>query len=176
MELRGKGFLVRPWRAGDEEALARHANSRAVWRNLLGGFPHPYRLEDAAWWIAEAKSLRAPQEHLAIEIDGEACGGIGLRRLEDSVFAHTRELGYWLGEAHWGKGVMGEAVGLVADYAFSAFVLERLEAGVFSWNPASARVLEKNGFLREACLRRRVYKDGEFLDLWLYARLRRGAG
>lgn len=173
MELHGPGFLLRPWRMGDEDALVRHANSRAIWRNLLSGFPHPYRHEDAVWWVNEARALRAPQRHLCIEINGEACGGIGIKCLDDAVFSHTGELGYWLGEAHWGHGIMSSAVGLFVDHAFSAFMLERIEAGVFSWNPASARVLEKNHFTREATMSKRVYKDGQFLDLLFYARLRR---
>ena len=125
MQLVGEGFIVRPWRSGDEAALVRHANDRAVWRNLLGGFPHPYRMEDAAWWVREAQTMRAPIEHFAIEVDGAAAGGIGLKRLDDTVFARTREVGYWLGRAHWGKGVMTRAVARFATYAFETFSLER---------------------------------------------------
>ena len=172
MEIRGEGFTIRPWRSADAASLVAHANSRAVWRNLLGGFPHPYRMEDAIWWLREAETMRAPIEHFAIEIDGEACGGIGLGRLDDSVYVHTRAVGYWLGEAHWGKGTMTRALGLFCPYAFEAFALERIEASVFAWNPASGRVLEKNGFTREGTLRNRVFKDNAFVDVWLYARLR----
>lgn len=172
MIMKGSGYVVRPWRPGDEAALVRHANSRAVWRNMLSGFPHPYRMEDAVWWIRETQSFRAPIEHFAIEIAGEAAGGIGLKRLDDSVFVRTREFGYWLGEAHWGKGLMTRVVGTFTHYAFDAFSLARLEAGVFAWNPASGRVLEKNGFTREATMRARVYKDNHLVDQWLYARLR----
>ena len=172
MQIALDNFLIRPWRNGDAVSLVAHANSRAVWRNLLGGFPHPYRMEDAIWWLREAEHARLPYENLAIEIDGEACGGIGLGRLDDSVYIHTRALGYWLGEAHWGKGIMTAAVGPFSRYAFEAFDLERLEASVFAWNPASGRVLEKNNFSREATLRRRVFKDGQFVDVWKYALLR----
>lgn len=161
---------IRPWRAGDAAALVRHANSRMVWRNLLDGFPHPYRMEDAQWWLREAQ--RPPVENFALEVGGEACGGIGLKRNGDAAYARMRELGYWLGEAHWGKGVMTEAVRLFTDYAFTAFGLARIEAGVFAWNPASARVLEKCGYVREAVMRARVCKDGELVDQWLYAKVR----
>lgn len=172
MEIRGEGFRIRPWRTTDASALVAHANDRAVWRNLLGGFPFPYRMDDAVWWLREANAMRAPLEHFAIEIGGEACGGIGLGKLEDSVYVHTRALGYWLGQAHWGKGIMTRAVGPFSEYAFKEFELERLEASVFAWNPASARVLEKNGFALEGTLRHRIFKDGQFVDTWLYARLR----
>lgn len=172
MEIRGDGFTIRPWRTTDATSLVSHANNRAVWRNLLGGFPFPYRMEDAIWWLREAEAQRAPIEHFAIEIDGEACGGIGIVRLEDSVYLHTRSFGYWLGEAHWGKGIMTAVVAHFIDYCFKAMPLERIEASVFAWNPASARVLEKNGFTREGVFQRRVFKDGEFVDTWLYARLR----
>ena len=166
-----RGLLFRTWRSTDVEALCKHANNRAVWRGLLDRFPHPYTRTDAERWIAlNHATLTAPQ-NFAIELDGEAIGGVGLDRRQD-VFAGTAEIGYWVSEAFWGRGVATAAAAFISDYAFGSFPIERLQAGVFDGNRASVRVLEKVGFLLEGRLRRAVKKDGEFTDLLMFARLR----
>ncbi|MBI1380943.1 MAG: GNAT family N-acetyltransferase [Planctomycetaceae bacterium] len=168
--LAGEGVRLRPWAPGDEGALAREANHREVWRNLKDRFPHPYGPVDAVVWIAMAGAIE-PSPHLCIEVDGAVVGGIGWDRGQD-VFARTGEVGYWLGPSHWGKGVATRAL-----VAFTAHVLEstdvvRLEAGVFAWNAASARVLEKAGYHLESRQRSAVCKDGQVTDRLLYVRLR----
>jgi RimJ/RimL family protein N-acetyltransferase len=147
-----------------------HADNRAIWRNLRDRFPHPYTDADAQGWLAR-NATASPSTHWAIEVDGQAAGGIGIDMGED-ISARTGEFGYWLGERFWGRGIMSAAVRAVADYAFSQLDVERLQAGVFEWNPASMRVLEKCGFLREGVLRRAVFKDGCLIDAVLYARVR----
>lgn len=97
-------------------------------------------------------------------------GGIGLLPGED-VHTGTAEIGYWLGEPFWGRGLMTGAVGAFAGHAFETFRLRRLYARVLEWNPASMRVLEKNGFALEGRLRRSAIKDGEIADELLYAKL-----
>ena len=171
MELRGTTFTLRPWQRGDEYAIVPHANNWNVARNLRDGFPHPYTLEDGAQYVGRWAGQPPPQRVLAIVIDGEPAGSIGLHGHED-VLRQTCELGYWLGEAFWGRGITTEAVGLVTAYAFEALPIARLEAFVYAWNPASARVLEKNGYACEGCLRNRVLKDGETTDEFIYAKLR----
>lgn len=160
---------LRPWRDGDQAALVRHANNRAIWRNLRDRFPHPYTREDADQWLAVVQKLPSGTQ-FAIEVDGEAAGGIGLELKED-VFRKTASLGYWLGEAHWNSGIMTEAVRAVTRHGFEQFALRRIQAGVFEWNPASARVLEKAGYQLEGRLRQSVIKDGEIIDRLMYARL-----
>ena len=115
-------------------------------------------------------TLTAPQ-NFAIELDGEAIGGVGLDRRQD-VFSGTAEIGYWVSESHWGKGIGTAAAMFIADYGFGSFPIERLQAGVFAGNQASVRVLEKAGFSLEGCLRRAVKKDGSYQDLLMYSRLR----
>lgn len=161
---------VREWRTSDADSLVPHANNRAVWRNLRDRFPHPYTKRDAREFIREARR-HDPPRLFAIEVDGEACGGIGIEPRDD-VDRRTGEIGYWIAEAHWNRGIATEAVRAVADYAFSTFDLVRLEARVYAWNPASGRVLEKAGFTREARLRRAITKDGETIDASLYALVR----
>ena len=110
-----------------------------------------------------------PTINFCIEINGEAVGGIGIRVGSD-VHRYTGEMGYWLGEEFWGRGVMTEAVTAVTNFCFENFPLRRISAEVFANNPASVRVLEKAGFTFEGRLRNNVVKDGKVLDSLLYAR------
>jgi [ribosomal protein S5]-alanine N-acetyltransferase len=161
---------LRAWAAGDEVSLVRHANNRNVWRNLRDAFPHPYTAADAKRWI-ETANPTTPITNFAIVVDGAAVGGIGLVLRED-VFRRSAEIGYWLGEEFWGRGIATEAVRAVTDYAFATFDLCRLYAGVFDWNPASSRVLEKAGYELEARMKKSVTKDGETIDELIYSIVR----
>jgi len=163
--------VLRPWREEDVRALAAIANNAKVARNLTHRFPHPYTLMDARFWVSLCQNGDEPYSW-AIEANGELAGGMGVHR-DEGIFAVTAEVGYWLGEAFWGHGFASAALAAACRYAFSECDFERLESGVFAWNPASMRVLEKNGFKREAWLRNSVLKDGQLIDRALYARLRR---
>ena len=167
MEIELSAARLRSWRLDDAASLVRHANNRRVSMNLRDAFPYPYNDADAAEWLERAVT-RDPVTNFAIEVAGEAAGSVGLR-LDTDIFSRTAEIGYWLGEAHWGKGIVTEAVRAISRYAFERFDLARIEAGVFERNPASMRVLEKNGFTLEGRLRQRVTKDGVTMDECLYA-------
>jgi ribosomal-protein-alanine N-acetyltransferase len=162
--------ILRPWRSSDAASLVRHANDREVWRNLRDRFPHPYTPEAAEAWLAWV-AQQAPSTHWAIEVDGEAGGGIGFTFGED-VHARVAEVGYWLGRAFWNRGIATEALRAVTAHAFAAHDVLRIEAHAFAWNDASLRVLEKAGYIREACLRRAVVKVGAVTDLLIFAVLR----
>lgn len=170
IELKLSTCTLRPWRAGDEESLARHADNYQVWRNVRDRFPHPYTPEDAQRWIAQAGN-ELPVTNFAIVVDGAAVGGIGLVFQED-IHRCAAEIGYWLGEDFWGRGVMSEAVQALTAWAFENFVLHRVFAGVLEWNPASMRVLEKAGFQFEARLRNAVIKEDRVMDEFIYAVVR----
>jgi RimJ/RimL family protein N-acetyltransferase len=163
-------FLMRAWDAGDEQSLARHADNPRVAEMLRDGFPHPYTLADAREWLSAVLGNER-DVILAIEVDGEACGGIGLFPQKD-VYRFNAEIGYWLSEDCWGRGIMSRAVGLMVNHAFGKMKLLRLYAAIYEHNPASMRVLEKNGFRREAIHRKAVIKGGRRLDEHLYALLR----
>ncbi|MDH5823881.1 GNAT family protein [Luteimonas sp. RD2P54] len=170
VRLVGDGFVLRRWRAGDLDSLVRHADDERVSRSVSDRFPHPYTREDGRRFLAgEVVDLAHPV--FAIEIGGEACGGIGARP-GDGERAHAAELGYWLGRAYWGRGVMTRAVATFAPWAMEALALQRLYATVIEGNPASARVLQNNGFQEEGLLRCAVRKRGRLLDLRMFARLR----
>ena len=161
---------VRSWTPEDAPAIARHADNRSVWLNLRDRFPHPYTRHDAEEYLRLVTAQR-PESSFAIAVDGDAIGGVGLILGED-VHRRTAELGYWLGEAYWGRGIASEMVLGFSNYAFEHFDLLRLYAMPFAHNHASARVLEKTGFRCEGRLRHHAVKDGQVLDVLLYAKLK----
>jgi RimJ/RimL family protein N-acetyltransferase len=161
--------IVRPWRDEDRATLVHFANNRNVWRNLKDRFPHPYTERDAAAWLELARS-NPRKTGWAIEVDGQAVGGVGLEPMQD-VHARSAHIGYWLGEPYWGRGIMTGIVRAVTEHAFRELGFLRLEAPVYAWNPASMRVLEKCGYVREGVMRKSVFKDGEVIDSMLYAKV-----
>jgi len=161
---------VRDWARTDKASLVRAADNRKVWRNLMERFPNPYTEKNAEDWF-DFLAMRREPTHWAIEVGGEAVGGIGVDPLQ-GMHAKTGHFGYWLAEPCWGRGIMSAAVRHVAPYALQRLQLARLESPVFEWNPASMRVLEKCGFAREGVLRRSILKDGELIDQVLYALVR----
>lgn len=161
--------IVRDWTRDDRDSLVQFANNRNIWRNLTQRFPHPYTEAAADTWFTLVAEM-PEATHWAIEADGRAIGGIGVD-IGDGIYEKSGHFGYWLGEPYWGRGIMTAAVRATADHVMSRFKLVRLEAPVFEWNPASMRVLEKSGFVREGVLRRSVYKDREIIDVVLYARV-----
>jgi RimJ/RimL family protein N-acetyltransferase len=161
---------VRPWRLDDAESLAKHANNRKVWLALRDLFPYPYTIQDAHEFLQRATSDQ-PTTKFCIEVESIAASGIGIHPGHD-VHRRTAGLGYWLGEKFWGRGIMSEVVAAFTDFCFENFPLRRIYAEVFANNPASARVLEKAGFIFEGRLRNNVVKDGELLDSLLYATIK----
>lgn len=170
MEIDLGEFKIRSWTLRDEAALTKYANNRRIWINLRDAFPYPYTEKDARAWIRQATG-QTPETSFAIALPEEAIGGVGIH-LQEDVFRRTAEIGYWLGEPFWGRGIVTRAVKTFGEYAFMNFDLARLQAGVFAWNPASARVLEKAGYTCEGRLRKNVIKDGKMTDWLVYARLR----
>jgi len=162
--------LLREFRKGDEPSLVRHANNRNIWINVRDSFPYPYRQADARSWVRLAGS-EGLNLVFAIDVDGFVAGAIGVRPRDD-VHALTAEIGYWLGEEFWNRGIVTEAVTAVTKYAFDPLGMVRVFAEVFEWNAASMRVLEKAGFEKEGVLRKSAYKDRKIVDQVLYAKVR----
>ena len=170
MELPTPTCVVRSYEPGDAASLARNADNREVWLNLRDRFPHPFAEADGAAYIAAVRS-RPVTTSFAIAVDGQAVGGISLDVGED-VERLSAELGYWLGEPYWGRGIMSDAVAVVTRYAFDDLGLIRVFALPFAHNAASCRVLEKAGYHREGVMRCSAIKDGRVLDQVLYASVR----
>ena len=161
---------LRQWKTGDEESVVFHANNKKIWRNVRDHFPSPYTLADAVRWVFHASTVLSDKV-FAIDVDGKAVGSIGLVPKED-VYRKSMEIGYWLGEQYWGRGIATEAVGAMTRYGFAQFDIIRIYADIFEWNPASARVLEKNGYQFEARLKRAIVKDGTISDVLIYSILK----
>jgi ribosomal-protein-alanine N-acetyltransferase len=161
---------VRSWEWRDLDALIRHANNRNVWINLRDRFPHPYTLTAARNWLDSVVGV-SPETNFAITLDEEAVGGVGFTVQHDVAY-RSAEIGYWLGEEFWGRGIATEALVAVTDYAFANYDICRLYAHVFDWNRASARVLEKAGYEFEGRLKKSVTKNGQTIDQLMYAMIR----
>lgn len=172
IELQSRECIVRSYRPADAASLARHGNNRRIWENLRDRFPHPYTESDAIQYI-ERVAAGADQTSFAIEVGGEAVGGISLHPGSD-IERIGAELGYWLGESLWNRGITTSAIRLVTDYAFNKKRFERVFALPFTTNLASCRALEKGGYEREGTMRRSAIKDGRIMDQYLYARVRTG--
>ena len=174
VELVDGDVVVREWREDDAEPLAQQANDRAVWIRLRDAFPHPYGIADGRAFVALARAQAKLPRLFAIQSAGRVAGGIGYYVGKD-VERIGAEVGYWLGREFWGRGIATRALRMVAQYAFEAEPdLQRLFAVPFADNVASARVLEKAGFVFEGTLQRSAIKDGCVQDQWMYARLRAG--
>jgi RimJ/RimL family protein N-acetyltransferase len=167
MHLRLLQSIVRSWTNEDLASLVKYADNRKIWLNLRDRFPHPYTRRDGRDFIHLARSQR-PETMFAIEVDGEAAGGIGFVPHSD-VERVNAEIGYWLGEPFWGRGIVSEALVAVTNYAIETHHLTRVFALPYARNAASCRVLEKAGYVLEARLRRSAIKDGEIIDQMQYA-------
>jgi ribosomal-protein-alanine N-acetyltransferase len=167
MELLAPTCVVRSYDPGDAKSLAAEGNNRKIWLNLRDRFPHPFTEADASAYIASVLA-RPNHTSFAIAVDGQAVGGISLRLGED-IERFSAELGYWLGESYWGRGITSDAVEVVTRHGLSSLSLARIFALPFAHNPASHRVLEKSGYEREGLLRCSAVKDGRLLDQVLYA-------
>ncbi len=167
-------FRIRSFKKGDETSMTAYADNKNVSIHLRDSFPSPYRLADAKNWIKIVKS-QEPESNFAIASADEVIGGIGLLFFAD-VHRYTAEVGYWLAEPFWGKGIATAALKKFIPFAFNRFEIERLYAGVFDGNPGSCRVLEKCGFKKEGVLRSSVMKDGVLKDQHVYGLLRSELG
>jgi len=167
--LEGRRCHVRPWLTSDTDSLVEHANNINVARHLRDRFPHPYTKKDAKDFLRHACDESDPS-NLAIEVDGAAVGAIGYVPGRD-VERFSAEIGYWLGEAFWGRGITTEAVALITGHAFSRLNFLRLFALPFADNVASIRVLEKAGYTCEGVLRSSSVKYGVPRDQGLYAKV-----
>ena len=169
MRLTGTRCSVRSWRIEDADAVTRHANNLNVAKQLRDRFPHPYTRANAIAFLKSSISS-SDLSNLAIDVDGEAAGAIGYVRGTD-IERYSAEIGYWLGEPFWGRGIVTEALMLLTEHAFSAMNVLRMFALPFADNAASIRVLEKAGYVREAVLRSSSVKYGKPRDQALYVRI-----
>ena len=164
---------MRSFEARDADSIATHANNRKIWLNLRDRFPYPYSRRDAVAFL-DFTRRESPECSFAIAVDGEAVGAIGFVQQPD-VERVSAEIGYWIGEPFWGRGIVSEALAATTRYAISMHGLTRVFALPFAHNLGSCRVLEKAGYQLECRRRRSAIKDGEILDQLQYAYIVPGA-
>jgi [ribosomal protein S5]-alanine N-acetyltransferase len=160
-------FILRPWSQQDAASLVKYANNMSIARFMTNQFPHPFTAENAKAFISFA-TKDDPIHIFAIEINGEAAGGIGLHPQAD-IQCKNAELGYWLGEPFWGKGIITQAIVQVVDFGFKTYDINRIFARPFGTNKASQRALEKAGFKLEGSFEKSFFKNDEYLDELVYA-------
>lgn len=161
-------FELSEWKYEYSKDIAFYANNIKVAKNLRNVFPYPYTLSDAESYVKDCiNNCEQRQICRAIIVNGQAVGSIGVF-LKDDVYSKSAELGYWLGEPFWGKGIMTNAVKMICDEAFRKFDIVRIFAEPFSFNIGSQKVLEKSGFKLEGILKKSVYKNQEFYDTFVY--------
>jgi [ribosomal protein S5]-alanine N-acetyltransferase len=160
----------RKLKAGDSQSLQINANNELVWRNLFDGFPSPYTLADALAWCTDVAHDPKMGYVWGIEIDGQVVGCISV--MPDAGWLRCNaELGYWIGQEYWGQGITPEALRLVMGWAeMHLKEVTRFYAPVFSWNTASQKVLQKNGFVQEAVMQRSAIKAGQVIDRIVWAK------
>ncbi len=161
-------FKLRPIERTDKTSLAKHANNKKISDNLRDRFPHPYTEEDAEWFINFVFSDNDPVKVFVIEINNEAVGAISISPGED-IYRLNAEIGYWLGEEHWGKGIMTAVLKETVKYTFENLGIKRIYATPFVTTIGSIKTLEKAGFKQEATIRNGVIKNSKILDYHIYS-------
>lgn len=158
---------LRPWKMTDLDNLVRYANNWNIAKNMTDKFHFPYSIENGRAFI-EFATKDDPIHIFAIDIDGQAIGGIGIHPQED-IHRKNAELGYWLAEPFWGQGIISKLINRVVDIAFENYDIDRVFARPFGTNIASQKVLEKNQFILECKLDKVIIKDGVQIDELIYA-------
>ena len=157
---------LRPWTLADKDALTVYANNPLIAQNMMDQFPHPFTEEKAIQFIERVSSTSIPNI-LAIAVDNKVVGSIGIHPLHD-IERINAELGYWLAEPYWGKGIMTEAIRQMVAYGFANFEIQRIFARPFGHNYGSQKALEKAGFILEAKFEKTFIKNGQLIDEWIY--------
>ncbi len=165
--LDNRQLIIRPLKPEDAPRISLLSNNINIWKNVRDSFPFPYKLEDAQTFIQNCINQN-PMVTFGIEYDGEIVGAIGFE-LQSDVYRLSAELGYWIGEPYWGKGIATQSVKSMVKFGFNELNLIRIYAGVFESNKASMKVLEKAGFKKECIAKKAVIKNGEIMDGHRYA-------
>lgn len=168
MKIETDKIILRPWIPDDAERLATIANNKNIYDNLRDAFPHPYSIDDAKRYIEKAQGLNVSSILLAIEKDGSVIGSIGAF-FQNDVYRKNVEIGYFLAEECWGKGLMTKAVTALVKYLFQNFDIVRIYAEPFARNTGSRKVLENAGFKLEAVLKKNIIKNDTIEDSCIYS-------
>ena len=160
---------IRTWKISDAEDLALALNNKMVLDNLRDGIPFPYTIADATAFIEAMLSADSNSTYgFAIVFDNKVVGSIGAFR-QENIHGKTAEIGYYIAEAYWGRGIGTSAVRQMCAFLFSNTDILRIFAEPFAYNLASSRVLEKAGFSFEGTLRKNAVKNNTVIDMRMYS-------
>lgn len=163
---------IRKWKLSDATDLAAALSNKKIQDNLRDGLPYPYTEQDGTEYISAMLSADENETFaFAITVDNKVIGSIGVFR-QENIHRQTAELGYYIAEEYWGKGIMTEAVKQICEYVFAGSDIIRIYAEPFAYNTASCRVLEKAGFQYEGTLRSNAVKNGKVIDMKMYSLLK----
>ena len=171
MEIVFEGIVLRPWEFIDSAELALIADNKKIADNLRDGFPSPYTIKDARDWLNEIIPDNNPARLFAIKFDNQVIGNIGIVT-KTNIYRKNVEIGFFVSEKFWGKGIAAKAIRAVISYAFENFDIVRIYAEVFSDNIASRKALEKAGLKIEATILQNIIKNGIIKDCCIYSILR----
>jgi RimJ/RimL family protein N-acetyltransferase len=159
---------IRAWQKQDAQRLASIANNRKIWNNVRDQLPNPYTVMDALQWMNHIKDHQ-PVQNLAILYNGMVVGNIGCK-LQEDVYRKSIEIGYFVGEEYWGKGIATAAIDLFVQYLVHHFQPIRIYAEVFAHNQSSMKALRKNGFILESIRRKAAIKNNEMVDDYVWVK------
>lgn len=163
---------IRKWKLSDAAALVAAISNKKILDNLRDGLPYPYTEKDGEDYISSMLAANEDETFaFAVTADNKVIGSIGVFR-QENIHRQTAELGYYISEEYWGKGIMTEAVKQICEYVFSNSDVIRIYAEPFAYNAASCRVLEKAGFQCEGTLRNNAVKNGNVFDMKMYSILK----
>ena len=168
--LKEGNIILRSLRDDDAPHLAQLANNRKIWDNVRDLLPSPYSFDDANRFIKLTQEEN-PQMNFAIEFDNHLCGVIGLVGQSD-VYKKTAEIGYWIGEPYWNRGIATVAVKLITEYGFEELDFIRIHTGVFEYNKSSMKVLTKNGYSKDGVFKKSILKNGKIYDEHRFSKTR----
>jgi [ribosomal protein S5]-alanine N-acetyltransferase len=160
-------FTLRKWESTDIDSLVKYANNYNIAKFLTNAFPYPYTKADGEQFLSMFANDN-PTRVFAIEINGQTVGSIGIFPQAD-IQCKNAEMGYWLAEPFWGKGIVTEAIKRMVNFGFDTFDINRIYARPFGSNKASQKVLEKAGFQLEARFEKTLFKNDVYEDELVYA-------
>lgn len=163
---------IRPWTIDDATALAQILNNRNIVCNLRDGIPFPYTVKDAIDYLANT-AIPQSYYHFCIDVNRQVAGSIAILPKND-VYRKTAEIGYYVAEPYWKRGIGTKAIGLATEYVWKNLDVVKIYAEVFEFNKPSMRALEKNNYHLEAVRKKHVIKNGRFWDDYLWVKFKPG--